>query len=258
MSIRNLSLITVITVFCCVSLAEGDQAILLKDWSEIGKDTDNTFTGNGTDGFSERFGSSADDNSYASGGIAHFTSDVSLDELNHTLRLSFTVHSIKSSKVANNAFRVGFRNDDQDTTRDATIHYIFGWGSGDPQLDAPDARFAGASEESNVFSQGTSFDVDSKVDHARPLATGNTCNIVVTLKYLGQAGEGNYRYEADILWNDGEHKTSTSFTRNTNRWDAVYIVTNMDEINVAGDGYTVSDVELTLLSEAPAKSYAMK
>ncbi|MEM6885010.1 MAG: PEP-CTERM sorting domain-containing protein [Verrucomicrobiota bacterium] len=219
------------------------QVVAINNWTESGGDVDNTFTGNGTSGFTELFGTDTQSGNYASGAIATFQSDVTLS-VNQTLSFSLTMDTNQSTGNANNTVRFGFENDDAGNTFDASVHYIFGWGA-----DGPDARFAGQLNNNNEYSSGTTFDTEFNVTGANELSTGNTSNITVNLTYLGDAGGGLFNYEADIVWDAGTHSTSASFTRNTNTWDKVYVLTNSNVANVLGDGYTISNAQVQVVPE---------
>lgn len=222
------------------------------NWSGDGADVDNTFTANGSAGFTELYGADSDAK-YDSGASANFTSDVTLDVTNNTLQFSFTVGNITSVGGSNNAFRVGFRNNDDGTTNDATVHYTFGYG--DPG-DRTDGRFAGNSGSSNVFSSGTQIGATGSVTSAvNELFTGNTANLTVTLIYLSDAGAGLHNYQAEIDW-DGETISSSTFTRNTDTWDGVYVNTNNVNVNIASDTYTVSGASVSVIPE-PSSAAAL-
>jgi hypothetical protein len=230
--------------------------VTLNDWTETGRDLANTFTANGTAGFTEVFSGgyvrSPTSTVYDSGAIASFASDVTLDATTYQLQFSFTVGSILATGAgSNNMFRVGFENDGASSV-DATVHYQFGYG---PPGNRLDARFAGASGSANEYSQGTAFDNDPNVAGATALDTGNTSNITVTLTYLGDAGGGNHDYQAETNW-DGIIHSSSTFTRNTDTWDKVYVNMNSPAVNVLDDTYTVSNVQVTTIPEPSAVSLA--
>lgn len=231
------------------SSAASAATVALNNWTETGGDTNNTFTGNGTAGFTETYGTETQSPvRYDSGAIATFAAPVTLNSTTNQLQFSFTVGNILATGAgSNNIFRVGFERDGADTTNDATIHYHFGYGDPGNRLDA---RFAGNSISNNEYSAGTAFGT-SNMAGATALDTGNTSTITVTLTYLSAAGGENHNYEAQINW-DGVILNSSSFIRNTNTWDKIYVNMNSVNVNVAGDHYTVSGVQVTTIPEPTA------
>jgi MYXO-CTERM domain-containing protein len=223
--------------------------VTLNNWAQTGTDINNTFTANGTAGFTELFGTDTDTNKYDSGAAATFTAPVTLTTTGDYIQFSLTVGSITAAGPGSaNAFRVGFENDPSGVDADATVHYSFGYGTSGTRRDV---RFAGG-PNNNEYSFGTQMGTTGTLTAAiNELATGNTSNITVKLTYLGDAGGGIYNYQADVDW-DGETHTSGSFTRTTNTWDKVYVNTNSVSLNVAGDTYTVNGVSVTNVPEPTA------
>jgi len=222
--------------------------VTLNNWAQTGGDVDNTFTGNGSSGFTELFGTDTD-TKYDSGAVATFTAPVTLTTTGEYIQFSLTVGSITATGAGSaNAFRVGFESDPTGTAADATVHYSFGYGAPGTRRDV---RFAGG-PNNNEYSFGTQMGTTGTLTSAiNELATGNTSNIIVKLTYLSDAGGGVYNYQADVDW-DGETHSSGSFTRATNTWDKVYVNTNSLNLNVLNDTYTVSGVSVTNIPEPTA------
>lgn len=228
--------------------------VALNDWTETGRVGNNTFTANGSAGFTELFGGPYVrpvqlDTVNDTGAIATFASPMTLNATTNQLRFSFTVESILATGAgSNNAFRVGFESDRIGTANDSTMHYQFGYGP----TNRFDTRFAGASGSNNEYAQGTATP-SLNLTGATPLMTGNTSNITVTLTYLSDAGGGNHNYQAEINW-DGQIHTNSTIVRSTDTWDKIYVVSDQGNVNVAGDTYTVSNVQVTTIPEPTASA----
>lgn len=217
----------------------GQFSVNVNAWTETGRVQNNTFTANGSAGFTELFGG-PDEGKNDSGARASFGSPVTLNTTTNQLQFSFTVGDILATGAgigSGAGFRVGFGSST------SVVHYQFGYGDPGNRVDA---RFGGA-DSNNEYGMGTLFDTGN-LPGATALATGNTSDIAVTLTYLSDAGGGNHNYQAVINW-DGVTHSSSTFTRETDTWDSIYVLTNRDAINVLDDTYTVSNVQVTAIPE---------
>ncbi|MEM6885011.1 MAG: PEP-CTERM sorting domain-containing protein [Verrucomicrobiota bacterium] len=241
---KKVTAFLMITTFLAVTMLSNAQIVGLNNWVESGGDADNVFIGNGTAGFSQSVTTETDGN-FAIGAFASFTSDVTLG-VNETLQMDLTVSSITINNAQNNVgFRIGFENDNTGSDDDATLHYLLSTGGG------VIGRFAGNSNQANEFSSGTAFD-SINYTGATSIDTGNTVNISVGLTNLGETGVGTgiYNYSASINWDGISNTNVTPFTRNTNVWDKVYVLTNAGtSFGIDGDAYTVSGVQVQVVPE---------
>ncbi|MEM6885009.1 MAG: PEP-CTERM sorting domain-containing protein [Verrucomicrobiota bacterium] len=237
--------ITVTILLSLMGLASitNAQIVGLNNWVESGGDADNVFTGNGTAGFSQSVTTETDGN-FAIGAFATFTSDVTLG-VNESLQMDFTISGITINNAQNNVgFRSGFENDGALPANDGTVHYVMSTGGG------VIGRFGGT-DTSNEFSQGTLFD-STNYTGASSIDTGNTANISISLTNLGETGVGTgiFNYSASINWDGIANTNVTPFTRNTDTWDKVYILTNNGgAFGINGEAYTVSGVQVQVVPE---------
>lgn len=248
MSTRSYLCLHSLTLVLIAGPAASAATVTLNNWTQTGGDIDNTFTGNGTAGFKELFGTDTDSR-FDSGAVATFSAPVTLTTTGEYIQFNLTVGLITATGAGSaNAFRVGFENDPAGTAADATVHYNFGYG---PPGTRRDVRFAGG-PGNNEYSFGSQMGSTGTLTSAiNELATGNTSNITVRITYLSDAGSGVYNYQADVNW-DGETHSSGSFTRSTNTWDKIYVNTNSNNLNVLRDTYTVSGVSVTNIPEPTA------
>ena len=215
-------------------------------WAGTSGDGDHVITNETGSAFTLLFHDDSDGNG-AVGLRTEFASPVTLDAVtNTTLLMSLKIKDIVTSYGANNQLRLGFRNDDTGSLNDATMHYVFGYG--DPG-NRYDTRYAGNSFSSGEYSYGAAFDAVT-LSSANAIYTGNECSIRIALTYLGEVGDGtNHNYRAAIRW-DGQKQTSvTAFTRNTATWDSAYLVFNNAAIQVEGDGFTATNIEVSVGAE---------
>ena len=248
MSTRSYRCLPTLALVLIAGPSASAATVSLNNWTQTGSDVDNTFTGNGTAGFTELFGTDTE-TKYDSGAAATFTAPVTLTTTGDHILFSLTVGSITATGAGSaNAFRIGFESDPTGTAADATVHYSFGYGTSGTRRDVRFAGGTGNNEYSFGAQMGTTGTLTSAINE---LATGNTSNITVKLTYLSDAGGGNYNYQADVDW-DGETHTSGSFTRATNTWDKVYVNTNSVSLNVLGDTYTVGGASVTTIPEPTA------
>jgi len=206
-------------------------------WKESGGDPDNTFVGNGMDGFTQQFGDNTERGDI--GARIEFDVPVVLDaKKSPVLKMSLTVKDIKNSggRGSNNAFRIGFRNDAEGKDHDATVHYIFGYGVG----ARSDFRFAGCSGNAHEYAQGTATDANSM--YGTWLENGAESVITVFLEYKKDNGDGTHTYRAVVQWD--ESVSESELVRNTDSWNSAYVLTNLPELEADGDGYTISNVKV--------------
>ena len=214
-------------------------------WYPLGGDVDRTFSGLSQTGYTLLYHDQSDNRGDV-GAFTDFDAPVTLDAVsNQTLSFSFKIDDLTTSTGANNMFRVGFVNNDSDSTYDATVHFVFGYGAPGDKFDV---RFAGASGNSNPFSYGIAQDSGS-LTGANALFTGNSSSMKVSLTYLEDNGDGTHDYRATILW-DGQTHTSGTIIRNTATWDGAYILINNSMFQIAGDGYAIS--ETAVVSGVPS------
>ncbi|MEM0966332.1 MAG: Ig-like domain-containing protein [Verrucomicrobiota bacterium] len=230
---------------------EGTVTLLVSDqdvvdvWYPSGQDVDRTFTNMTDKGFTLLFHDQSDNRGDVAA-VTDFETPITLDEYGQrTMFLSFRISDITTSAGNENLLRIGFRNDDSGKTFDATLHYVFGYGS---PGNFHDVRFAGNSDTAHFFSGGSTQDQGDLPD-ANALFTGNSSEIELQLTYLRNNGNGTHDYRATVFW-DGQKHSSSTITRNTDTWDSAYVQANNPIFQVAGDGFTISDTVVGTRSES--------
>ncbi|MEM0966319.1 MAG: PEP-CTERM sorting domain-containing protein [Verrucomicrobiota bacterium] len=239
--------------FLGFSSIASSQAVVLSNWTDFSTNTDATFVGNGNDGFVRGMAVNST-GSAATGAESSFDSDVTLG-VGESLQFDFTMTDIVIQQAQNNVgFRVGFENISADSALDATIHFVFSSGGG------VIGRFGGASGSANPYSQGTLFD-STNYTGATSIATGpGPIDISVSLTLLGVNGSDPslFDYEASILWDGVTNGPSTVFTRNTDTWNSVYVLTNNNAaFGLAGDTYTIGGAAVSVIPEPSSAPLVM-
>ncbi|MEM0964770.1 MAG: hypothetical protein AAGJ81_01295 [Verrucomicrobiota bacterium] len=238
LKITQESLIVFITSvsFACLS-TYADSSVRHSVWSGIGSDVDADVSSVSLSGFTVQFRDESDSRSDI--GMRTSFGPVTLRE-GEKLRMSFRLEGVKTSIGFNNSFRFGFRSEEGNGS---TAHASLGYGTPGFRTDS---RFGGLGDSRNQFGMGEPFSSVPLGGVSETVFTGREPEIALELELLGKHEEGGEEYQMTLTW-DGQTNRSDKFVRFTNRWDSAYILTNNEELQISGDGYTVADFSIELV-----------